>query len=471
MRHLPASPGPRGASPARQAAARVLLRVERNQAFANRALAAELDRGNLPSRERALATQLVYGTLRWQGRLDGWIGRLAGRASSQLDPATRVILRLAGYQVLILSGVPPEAACDQAVRLAHGLRPQAAGLVNAVCRRMSRREAVDPPAGQEGDRTARLAELHSHPRWLVERWAARVEPPELEAWLEANNRESPVAVRVNRLRSDPDRAAASLVREGFQVEPGALLSEALRVHGGRIGDAAAFRSGWITPQDESSQLAAHLLAPRAHEQVLDLCSAPGGKATHLAELMEDRGRVVAVDLHPGKLRQVEEAARRLGLRSIETQPHDARVLPPEWEGRFDRVLLDAPCSGLGVVGRRPEIRWRSDEETIRSRVPLQQALLARAVRALRGGGRLLYTTCSVEPEETRAQAAWLVEQHPQMVPVARSEVEALLERAGVHGLHPGDGGDVVLLPHRNGTDGFFLALFEKKENPALPARG
>lgn len=447
------------ASDARQVAAQVLLRVERDQAYANLALNAALDRRALPPRERAFATQLVYGTLRWQGRLDGWISRLTGRPAEQLDPATRIILRLAGYQMLMLASVPPEAACDQAVRLAHQFRPQAAGLVNAICRRMSRREAVDPPPGADG--VAALAERHSHPRWLVERWAARVSPPELEAWLEANNREAPVTVRVNRLRATPEEAARALREDGFEVEPGALLPGALQVHGGRIADARAFRDGWVTPQDESSQLAGHLLAPQPGEQVLDLCSAPGGKTTHLAELMDDRGRVVALDLHPGKLRQVEAAAQRLGLQAIETAAMDARSLPEEWGGRFDRVLLDAPCSGLGVVGRRPEIRWRSSPEAIRSRVPLQQALLDRAVHALRPGGRLLYTTCSVEPEETLEQARWLLARYPEMAPVGRDELNRLLEAAGAR-LRVNDGGTIILLPHRHQTDGFFLALFEKK---------
>lgn len=447
------------ASPARQVAAQVLLRVERDQAYANRALNAALDRKALPPRERALATQLVYGTLRWQGRLDGWISRLTGRPVEKLDPATRVILRLAGYQLLMLASIPPEAASDQAVRLAHQFRPQAAGLVNAICRRMSRREAMDPPAG--ADHVAVLAERHAHPRWLVERWAARVSPPELEAWLEANNREAPVTVRVNRLRTTPEEAARALAEDGFQVEPGALLPEALQIHGGRIADARAFQEGWITPQDESSQLAGHLLAPQPGEQVLDLCSAPGGKSTHLAELMGDRGRVVALDLHPGKLQQVEAAARRLGLHAIETAAMDARTLPEAWGGQFDRVLLDAPCSGLGVVGRRPEIRWRSSPEAIRSRVPLQQALLERAVHALRPGGRLLYTTCSVEPEETLDQARWLLAQHPEMAPVSRDELDRLLRAAGAR-LRAEEEGTIILLPHRHQTDGFFLALFEKK---------
>lgn len=449
-----------GVSPARLAAARVLLRVERDSAYANKALSAELDRSQLPDRERALATQLVYGTLRWQGRLDGWIARLAGRAVSKLDPETRVILRLAGYQLLLLSSVPPQAACDQAVRLAHRMRPRAAGLVNAVCRRMSRHEALEPNPDGARDWAA-LAERHSHPRWLVERWAARVTPDELEAWLEANNREFPVTVRVNRMRAEPEDAAAALRADGFQVEPGNLLPGALRVHGGRMAAARAFQQGWVTPQDESSQLAGHLLAPRAGEQVLDLCSAPGGKATHLAELMGDRGRVVALDLHPGKLRQVEEAAGRLGLTCIETHALDARSLPREWAGRFDRVLLDAPCSGLGVVGRRPEIRWRSGLETVHSRVPLQQALLRSAVAALRPGGRLLYTTCTVEPEETLEQVAWLLERHPEMRSVPRDQVAAGLEGAGAGAVLPGPRGEVTLLPHQHGTDAFFLALFEK----------
>lgn len=450
---------PRGgeASPARQVAAHVLLRVERDGAYANRALHAALERRRLDPRDRALATQLVYGTLRWQGRIDGWVERLAGRPVKALDPATRVILRLTGYQLLMLASIPPEAACDQAVRLAHQFRPQAAGLVNAICRRMSRREALEPP----GEGLAGLAERHAHPAWLVERWAARVEPPELEAWLEANNRESPVAVRVNRLRAEPEEAARSLEADGFRVERGALLPGALRLHGGRIADARAFQAGWITPQDESSQLAGHLLAPQPGEAVLDLCSAPGGKATHLAELMQNQGRLVALDLHPGKLRQVDEAAARLGLDVIQTVAMDARALPEAWRDRFDRVLLDAPCSGLGVLGRRPEIRWRSSPETIRSRVPLQQALLEQAVRVLRPGGRLLYATCSVEPEETLEQVRWLVAQHPEMVPVDREEVKRLLEAAGAP-VEPGEEGSVILLPHRHQTDGFFLALFEKR---------
>lgn len=326
--------------------------------------ALEAQRGAaLSRRDRALLTTLVYGVTRWRRPLDWLIDRCAQR----VDPRIRQHLRIALFQIRHLDRIPRHAAVNEAVELAKGVSKKSAGFVNAVLRK-----AADLPLPDNAG--LRM----SHPDWLVDRWRARY--PALEALLAAGNAVLPVTARVNRLK----------VKDGPAV---------IEIEGDPAVDPR-FLAGEFTVQDETSMRVAPLLAPKPHERVLDLSAAPGGKTTHLAELMEGKGLVVAVDL-PGRIRLVEESAKRLGLANIRCVAGDGTSIA--FAEPFDAILLDAPCSNTGVLARRPDVRWRLKESDIAGAVALQRRLLENAARLLKPGGRLVYSTCSLEPEENRVE--------------------------------------------------------------------
>jgi 16S rRNA (cytosine967-C5)-methyltransferase len=346
----------------RALAAEVLRDAEK--AFVDEALEGRRTAG-LSRRDRALLTTLVYGVTRWRRPLDWLIDRCAER----VHPEIRQHLRVALFQIRHLERIPRHAAVDEAVELAKGVSRKSAGFVNAVLRKAADLELP----GTIGVR-------RSHPDWLVERWRKRFPKKELEALLDADNAILPVTARVNRLR----------VKEG----PDSIELE---------GDPAAdpgFAGGRFTVQDETSMRVAPLLAPKAGERVLDLCAAPGGKTTHLAELMEGKGGVVAVDL-PERIGLVAESAKRLGLANVECVAADGATV--SFRDPFDAVLVDAPCSNTGVLARRPDVRWRLRERDIAGAAALQRRLLENAARLLKIGGRLVYSTCSLEPEENRVE--------------------------------------------------------------------
>ncbi len=344
----------------RAIAAQVLLDAEKRPVDD----ALEAQRGAaLSRRDRALLTTLVYGVTRWRRPLDWLIDRCAQR----VQPEIRQHLRVALFQIRHLDRIPRHAAVNEAVELAKGVSRKSAGFVNAVLRKAADMPLPDNP----GLRT-------SHPDWLVERWKSRF--PDLEAVLAADNAVLPVLARVNRLK----------VKDG----PDLIEVE------GDPATAPGFAEGNFTVQDETAMKVAPLLAPKPGERVLDLAAAPGGKTTHLAELMEGKGLVVAVDL-PGRIRLVEESARRLGLGNIRCVAGDGATVA--FERPFDAILLDAPCSNTGVLSRRPDVRWRLKESDIAGAAAVQRLLLENAARLLKPGGRLVYSTCSLEPEENRVE--------------------------------------------------------------------
>ncbi|MBE3577341.1 MAG: 16S rRNA (cytosine(967)-C(5))-methyltransferase RsmB [Limnochordales bacterium] len=450
---------------ARDVALRVLLTVEEADAFATLSLHEELKRARLNVREAALASQLVYGTLRWRGRLDWQLELFLKRPLEKLDPPVRNALRLGLYQALFLHSIPVPVAVHESVELVRrsGCRG-AAGFVNAVLRKAVQakvRQLLPPLAKHPAEH---LAIRYSHPLWLVERWINRLGCRETARLCLANNRWPPLTLRTNLLRISRIELIAALAREGVRAVPGRYAPEAVLVeHLPGIESSAAFRAGFFQVQDESSMLVAHLMAPGPDDLVLDLCSAPGGKTTHLAEYMGGSGRVIAFDPKPAKLRLVASAARRLGLSNIETRVADARQVSGY---EADRVLVDAPCSGLGVLRRRPELRWRRSRDDIRQLVQLQREILAAAARLVRPGGVLVYSTCTTEPEENEENVGWFLNTHSNFrLDVARAFLPVpadALQQAVIR--LPGSGGECLQLwPHRHGTDGFFMARLTRLE--------
>lgn len=452
-------------SPARLAAVRALLAVERG-ADPREALDRALADRSLDPRDRALATELVYGTTRWRGTLDRALAGVADRPLERLPAAIRQVLRLAAYQVLVLERVPARAAVHQAVELARRFGHEGtARYVNAVLRALLRSPDPLRLPDPERDPAAYLAVRHAHPEWLVRRYLARLGREATEALLAANNAAPALGVRVNPLRADAPRVADALARAGLQVEPGRWLDGALRVRGGLTPRRwPGFDAGWFTVQDEGSMLPALVLSPEPGDRVLDACAAPGTKSGQLAERMADRGEVLAVDVDQDRLARVAENARRLGLRSIRTLAADARRLGAmDGLGTFDRALVDAPCTGLGTLARRPDLRWRRREEDVALLSTLQREILLGVAERLRPGGVLVYSTCTTEPEENRRVVEAFLASRPDFRPEPlRPHLPPRL-REWLGGRLGPDDWDLQLWPHLDGCDGFYLARLVRAE--------
>lgn len=439
-------------STSREVALEVLHRVDADRAWSGVLLRRTLDRTALPPAEAALATELVYGTLRHRAAIDWVLGRALRVPLGSLPLRIQTVLRLGVYQLRFLSRIPPRAACSEAVDLAKRVgHPGTVRLVNAVLRRVAAEPAALP---EDTDGADAIAVCDSHPAWLVARWLDRFGAAETRALCRANNATPPSAVRLNLLRGTVPDLVGRLQGLGVETVPSPHLPEGRRITAGPAeARRAAYAEGLYTPQDEGAMLVARLVAPQPGDTVIDACAAPGGKTTHLAALMENRGRVIACDVHERKLEALVRGAARLGASIVEPRLLDAARLGEVYPEAADRVLLDAPCSGLGVLRRRPEIKWRVGPADLRTCAAVQARLLAGAAGAVRPGGLLVYSVCSCEPEEGPEVIASFLAAHPGYHP---QPIQGWTPNAAA-----AVPGTAFLLPHRADTDGFFVATLRR----------
>ena len=441
---------------ARALAVDLLTRVERDQAYASILLDATLARGALESKEAALLTELTYGVLRWRGTLDWWFEVVGRRQMADLPVRLRQILRVGAYQLRFLDRIPAYAAVSEAVTLAKGPGGHEgwASLANALLRRLAeRRDAL--PVPETDDVAERLAVQFSHPAWLVRRWLARFGEAEATALLQADQAPAPTVLVVNRLRTDPAAVARDLAAAGVASEMSPLLAEALRVReGGRLRHDPLVAEGHVQVMDEGSALVVALLDPRPGETVLDACAGGGNKTTRMAALMGNAGRIVALDVSDRARRRLCEACARLGAAIVEAKAGDAREASRHVPEGADRVLVDAPCTGLGTLRRHPEIRWRVSEADLARLAALQGALLRGAAQAVRPGGCLVYAVCSTEPEEGEAVA----EAFARASPAFLEEVPASFPAQSCTRL---PAGGFRTFPHRQGCDGFYFIRWRR----------
>ncbi|MGD8370801.1 MAG: 16S rRNA (cytosine(967)-C(5))-methyltransferase RsmB [Syntrophobacterales bacterium] len=415
----------------------------------------------LDSRDRALATELVYGVIRWQGRLDWIIDQQVKISPDKIALPVRLVLRLAAYQLLFLDRIPPSAAVNEAVELIKTSQPpHVVRFVNGVLRTISRKVEMLKEAVSQGSMAERLAVRYSYPVWLVQRWLSELGDEETEAFCAASNEVPPTDIRVNTLKTTVEEMANAFAALGFKVKTGRLVPEALHLRSIRTGLASLsqYERGEFQVQDEASQLVAHLLQPQPGEKVLDGCAGMGAKSTHLAQLMENHGKITAVDNQGWKLIRLMENAQRLQISCIEPLESDLLKLEPtEKLGPFDRILLDAPCSGLGVLRRNPDIKWRIRPKDFRRLHLLQRQMLSRVAAFLRPGGVLVYATCTFSSEENQATIRTFLSEHsefhlesarPYLPPACKGTVD-----------HEGN---MQTWPHRDGVDGFFAARLRRK---------
>jgi 16S rRNA (cytosine967-C5)-methyltransferase len=442
-------------------ALRVLERVQRAGAYADLALHAALGASALNAPDRAFATDLVYGTLRWRGRIDYYLDHFLDRDLEKLDPLVASALRLGAYQLLLSDRVPVTAAVDQSVRCirAAGVE-RAAGLVNAVLRRLATEHATVELPSIADHPVAHLSHALSLPPWLAERWIGLYGVEEAAELARASNAPPPLTVRANRTRGSSAQLLADLLERFPDARACRYARDGIVL--GRKGNPArepAFIAGRFTIQDEASQLVVGLLDPQPGECVLDVCAAPGGKSSAIAERVGPTGSVMAIDRHPRRLALVQRDARRLGLNVIRSSVRDATrsLVDLAPEGGFDRILVDAPCSGLGTLRRNPDARWRVRPEDPARLAEIQRAIARQAAAVLRPGGVLVYSACTVLPEENEEIADTLLKSSRNLSLASAHEIpNEVREIVGADGF-------LRTHPHRQDADGFFAARFEQRK--------
>jgi 16S rRNA (cytosine967-C5)-methyltransferase len=413
----------------------------------------------LSERDKAFARELCYGVMRWRGRLDWVIAAYSRIKPGRMERAVLAILRMGTYQLLFMDRVPASAAVDEAVRLAKGLHKQGvAPFVNGVLRGIAeeRYTVVYPEVA-----TASLDYItayHSHPRWLVQRWLAQGGVTDTIALCEANNRFPALTVRVNTLKGSRDKGIRRLRNAKIAATPTTFSPVGLTISNPpSLSSWGLLQEGWLQVQDEAAQLVSYIVGPLAGERILDVCAAPGGKTTHLAAMMKDQGEIVAVDISAARLGIVQENCRRLGFSVVKTVRHDATQPLPYPVGAFDRVLVDAPCSGIGTWRRNPDGKWRVRESDIPRLQLLQHAILMQAAPLVRHGGVLVYATCTMTPEENEGVVGPFLSAHDDFY---REDVASFLP----HGCDDlvNEDGNYRTAPHRHGMDGFFAVRMRRR---------
>jgi len=445
---------------ARELALKVLKAVEEEGAYANLALNRVLEKYKPDKLDRAFATELAYGTLRSLNTVDWVLSHFVSKPLGAQTSTVRNILRLGVYQMMFMDRVPRSAACNESAEMARKYgHPGVVKFVNGVLRTVSCRLGELKFPGLDESPVEHISLLYSHPAWIVERWLEEFGLEDTLALSRADNEPAPNTVRTNTLKITRTELAQKLEKEGLAVSETVYAPEGLNIDGFySLGSLAPFREGLFFVQDESSMLAARALSPQPGSFVIDACSAPGGKATHMAQLMENRGRILAVDLHVHKLKLIGENCSRLGISIVEGVAGDARQLPREYRGRADYVLVDVPCSGLGVLRRRPDARWRKGPEQLPAIVNLQAEILEGASRCLKPGGVMVYSTCTIAREENLSQIENFLSGHGEFeLEDLSTLLPAELDAAGTI-----KKGYLQILPHLHGIDGFFIARMRKK---------
>lgn len=434
----------------RDAAFSILWAVENNQAYSNLLLNQTIQSYGIADKNKGLLTEITYGTLQHQMTLDFY---LEPYLKGKIEPWVKTLLRLSLYQIVYLDRIPAHAVVHEAVEIAkrrgHG---GVASVVNGVLRSIQRNGVRS--YNTISDPYEKVAIETSHPVWMIKRWAEQFGLEKTREMVLENNKAPSQTVRVNTVQATPEEVIEMLESEGLHAVQSKLVPECLIVTEGQPVRTATFEKGFITIQDESSMLPAYALQVKPDMDVLDMCAAPGGKTTHIAEKMENRGNLFAMDLHKHKIKLIDETAKRLGHTVIQTEAGDGKKSVERFgEEKFDRILVDAPCSGLGVIKRKPDIKYTKKEEDFARLQEIQLELLDQAARLLKTDGIMVYSTCTVDSMENRGTAERFLKDHPEM-----EKIEVSLPKE----LGLKNTGFVQVFPQDFGGDGFFISAFRKK---------
>ena len=437
---------------ARDTALEVLLQIDRANAWSDGSLKRTIAKNGLDSRDAALATRLAYGVIQNRLLLDYYIGVWCSQRPGHLEPLILNILRMGGYQILFMDKIPHHAAVSEAVDMTRRWgRPKAAGMVNAVLRKFVTNWLDMPPLPQD-DEAAYLSIRYSHPKWLVERLLALLGREEAEAFLRLDNEIVPTTIQTNTLCTTPEALQKELHAASVAAEPHPWLPGCFTISGtGDLERLEAFQKGHFMVQDAAAKLVAAVASPESTDRVLDMCAAPGGKSFALAMAMGDKGDILSCDIHPHKLKLMESGAARLGIRSMRTALADGRENHAAWVEKADIVVADVPCSGLGIIRKKPDIRYKDPREL--DKLPtVQRAILDNGATYVRPGGVLVYSTCTVLPQENDGVVDAFLAAHPDFC----REPFTLPQPLGQCD------GSITLWPQRHGTDGFYICRLRKR---------
>ncbi len=443
---------------ARETALRALIEIETKDAYSNLVLKKLLKSSALDVRDRAFITELVYGTVTRKLTLDWIISQYSKIKLKKMSKYVLQILRMGVYQLIFLDRVPQSAACNTSVELSKKYAKASAGFVNAILRNISRDE-ININGVNTGTKIGDLSVRYSFPEYLVEEWLSQFGEDSTEQLLAAMLERPDFSVRVNTLKATRDKVISELMNEGIEVRSGRFLDEALILSNtSDISETKPFEKGEITVQDESSMLVAKILDPKPFEKILDTCAAPGGKTTHIAQYMKNEGHITAWDIHEHKVKLILDNAARLGIEIIEAVVMDATMAVNSENEYFDKVLADVPCSGTGIIRRKPDIKWQRGMDDYGNLVEIQKKILYNASRYVKHGGVLVYSTCSLdERENAQVVKAFLSANNGfEPEPLNAYLPEPLKAKKGV------DSGMLSLYPHIDGTDGFFIARLRRK---------
>ncbi|MCX7748113.1 MAG: 16S rRNA (cytosine(967)-C(5))-methyltransferase RsmB [Clostridia bacterium] len=444
----------------REVALKILYEINEKDAYSNIAVNKHLESHSLNPLDKAFVTDMVYGTLKWRLSIDWVIGHFSSVKIKKISPWILNILRMGVYQLLYMEKVPESAAVNESVNLAKRYGHTASSrFVNAVLRSIiKKKDEIHYPDSQK-DLEAYLSVKYSHPEWMVKNWVGRFGREFTEKLLQSNNEIPDFSVRVNRIKVTKEELVEKFKEKDIPTENGKYLEEALVIKKPMaITKTDAFILGDFQIQDESSMLVARALDPQKDELVMDVCSAPGGKATHIAELMDNKGTVIARDIHPHKIELIKEAARRLGLQIIRAEVFDAQSVDPDYIKKADRVLVDAPCTGLGIIRRKPDIKWARDIEDKKEITKLQLKILSSASEYVKPGGVLVYSTCTIESEENEEIVEAFLKTKGEF---ELCDMEDVLPIPLKKNNQPR--GMVQLYPHIDGMDGFFIAKMKRRK--------
>lgn len=448
----------------REQALYCLHRIEEKGAYANLLLDEEMRLNQWSGADRALLTELVNGTVRMKKHLDWVLNLFLSRKIEKQNAWLRDILRLGAYQLLFLGRIPDYAVVDEAVRLTREkLNHSMSRLVNAVLRNLARNRGQILYPDSYREPITYLAVYYSHPEWIVERWMKRYGFEKTRSLLEYNNRSPQITIRTNHLKTDRSTLVNSLAKDGCECQISGLTPWGVRISrlAKPLRSLQAFQQGWFYVQNEASMLVAPALSPDQSQLIYDLAAGVGGKTSHLAELVGNCGIIRAAELHAAKLEVLQGNTRRMGIDIVQTWAGDILgVIPDSWEPG-DRVLLDAPCSGLGVLRRRADSRWRKTPGDIEQLTNLQLGMLTRAADLVRPGGILVYSTCTLEPEENEQVVKAFLVEHSEFTPESLSDPLAFFPFAGEDEIQASTG-MLTLFPPRYGIDGMFIARIRRK---------
>ena len=449
--------GSREAKNVRQLAAEILHKVESQKAYADLLLDHNLRTAGLNEVDRGLLTELTYGTLRWRAKIDAKLMPFLKRSLSETDSFNRNLLRITLYQLLFLDKIPAYAAVNEAVEIAKIMQPRSAGFVNGVLRNFLRQQDQHGKGEAVQSSASNLAEEYSHPQWLVDRWLSYFGSEQAKALMLASNQRAPLVVRVNQLSTTRAELLARWQAVGIIAKPGILTPQAIRLPlGATIEALPGYSEGHFQVQSEASQLVSHLVGPTRGETILDACAAPGGKATHLAELSGDRGKVIALDTSARGIVRIAQNAERLRLVSLQAIRADAsKALLGDIAGPYDRIIVDTPCSGLGTLRSHPEIKWQRNDSDIARLAALQAVILQTMAQYLKTRGILVYSTCTLTVDENEQVIENFLRHNGQFELTNAARYLPESARQMVRDKY------FQALPQRDDTDGFFAARMRK----------